>query len=162
MTPVYQFCAAYGLPLVLHQNSSSIGCHNEYVYLHELEEVLDRHPELTVVWAHCGLSRRVYHDRYHEMIERMLASYASLHVDLSWVGYDQIMCSEGRIRPEWVDLIERFADQVLLGSDLVGHFDNLKGTMARYQGLLDGLSETARPKVAHENAGRLFFGNHNA
>jgi len=157
MTPVYDFCTAQGLPLVMHQNSSSIGCHEEYIYLHELEEVLDRHPRLMLVWAHCGLSRRVYHDRYHEMIERMLRTYPLLHVDVSWVGYDDVMCRGSSIRSEWIDVIECFAGRVLLGSDLVGHFENLGATMRRYECLLKGLSDAARQKVAWGNAGRLFF-----
>jgi hypothetical protein len=157
MTPVYDFCTTHSLPILLHQNCSSVGCHNEYLYLHELEEVLDRHGKLVVVWAHCGLSRRVYHDRYHEMIDRLLRAHPRLHMDVSWVGYDDVMCRDGLVRPEWVDLVERFADRVLLGSDLVGHFDNLNATLGRYRGLLDGLSESARPKVAWGNADRLFF-----
>lgn len=157
MNPVYEFCMTYGLPLLVHQNSSSVGCHNEYVYLHELEEALDRHPKLIVVWAHCGLSRRVYHDRYHEMIERLMHAYPLLHLDLSWVGYDDVICRDGCVRSEWIDVVERFADRVLLGSDLVGHFDMLKDTMNRYHGLLTNLSEAARAKVARGNAERLFF-----
>lgn len=157
MAPVYDFCEAHHLPLLIHQNSTSVGCPTEYVYLHELEEVLDRHPQLTVVWAHCGLSRRVYHELYHEMIARLLRSYPRLHVDLSWVGYDDVMCRGGVIRTEWLELVECYANQVLLGSDLVGHFDNLGATMRRYDGLLNGLTDTARQKVAWGNAGRLFF-----
>jgi predicted TIM-barrel fold metal-dependent hydrolase len=157
MTPVYDFCTTHGLPLLVHQDSSSVGCHNEYVYLHEMEEVLERHPKLVLVWAHCGVSRRVYHDQYHEMIERMLHTYPQMHVDVSWVGYDDVICSGGSIRPEWINVIEHFADRVLLGSDLVGHFDSLGATMQRYQCLLSGLSEEARQKVAWGNANRLFF-----
>ena len=129
---------------MLHQNSSSVGWHNEYLYVHELEEVLNRHPRLVVVWAHCGLSRRVYHDRYHEETERLLRAYPQLHVDLSWVGYDNVMCRDGRVLPEWVDVVERFAERVLLGSDVVGHFDKLAETMGRYRDLLNRLSDAAR------------------
>ncbi|MEI7688133.1 MAG: amidohydrolase family protein [Planctomycetota bacterium] len=157
MRPIYEFCELHQLPIVLHQNSSSVGCDRDYVYLHELEEVLGRHDKLTVVWAHCGLSRRVRHDNYHEMIERMLNAYPRLHVDVSWVGYDDVMCLGGSIRSEWLGVIERFADRVLLGSDLVGHFAALGPTMRRFDDLLAGLTEAARPKVARSNAERLFF-----
>jgi hypothetical protein len=158
MDPVYEFCVAQRLPIVLHQNSSSVGRHNEYLYLHELEETLARHPKLTSVWAHCGLSRRVSHDRYHEMIARMLATYPGLHVDLSWIGYDDIMCLAGEIRPEWVELVEQFPSRVMIGSDLVGHFNLLTPTMGRYLGLLAKLTPSTRGLVASGNADRLFFG----
>lgn len=158
MRPVYEFCIAQALPILLHQNSSSVGRVDEYIYLHELEEVLAQHPQLVVVWAHCGLSRRVRHDRYHEMIGRMLRTYPRLSVDISWLGYDELMCRGGVVLPEWLDLIERHADRVLLGSDLVGHFDALGTTMRRYHDLTDRLSPHARRLVAAGNAERIFFG----
>jgi len=158
MMPIYEFCIARDLPILLHTNSSSVGCHNEYVYLHELEEALAIHPKLKVVWAHAGLSRRVTHDAYFEMIERMLASYPRLHIDLSWIGYDEVICRDGIIQNEWLTLIERRAERFLLGSDLIGHFDKLPATMARYAGLLNGLSVTAKEQVASGTAERVFFG----
>lgn len=157
MTPVYELCAARGLPILVHQNSTSVGRHDDYVYLHELLEVLDQHPELTVVWGHCGLSRRVFHDRYHEMVARMLDDYPNLHVDVSWVGFDEEMCAQGLLRPEWVDLVERHADRFLVGSDLVGHFSALGSTLRRYEPLLLALSPQARKRVARTNALRIFF-----
>lgn len=157
MTPVYEFCAAHRLPILLHQNSSSVGGVTDYRYLHELEEALSRHPELTVVWAHCGLSRRIRHERYHEMVDRMVTTYPRLFVDVSWLGYDEVMCDAGVIRPEWLELIERHSDRVLLGSDLVGHFHDLAAVMNRYQCLLGGLTPNARRRVAFENAERVFF-----
>jgi len=158
MRPVYKLCEQCGLPVLLHQNSTSIGRHDDYVYLHELREVLECHPDLCVVWAHCGLSRRVFHEHYHEMVEMMLTAYTQLHVDVSWIGFDDVVVSEGLVRTEWVDLIERFADRFMIGSDLTGHFDHLGPTMRRYNGLLEGLSRDARQKVAEGNADRVFFG----
>lgn len=157
MTPVYELCGARGLPILLHQNSTSVGRHDDYVYLHELVEVLDGHPDLTVVWGHCGLSRRVFHDRYHEMVGQMLDTYPNLHVDTSWVGFDDEMCARGLLRPEWVGLVERHADRFLVGSDLVGHFSALGPTLRRYEPLLLALSAGAREQVARGNALRIFF-----
>ncbi len=158
MLPVYAFCEEYGLPILLHQNSSSVGRHDEYVYLHELEEVLSLHPRLTVVWGHCGLSRRVFHEHYHEMVDRMLSTYPRLNVDASWVGFDDEMCACGLVRPEWIALVERHADRFMIGSDLVGHFAGLEERLLRYSPLLQRLSDAARRRVAHGNAARIFFG----
>jgi hypothetical protein len=80
-----------------------------------------------------------------------------MHVDLSWVGDEAVRCGDGGVRSEWIDVVERFADRVLLGSDLVGHFDKRKASMSRYHGLLASLSEAARARVARGNAERLFF-----
>lgn len=158
MTPVYELCAAKSLPILLHQNSTSVGRHDHYVYLHELEEVLTAHRDLTVVWAHCGISRRVMHDRYHEMIDRMLTTYPQLHLDVSWVSYDELISVDRLLSQDWTALIERFADRFMIGSDLVGRFDKLKPTLRRYDDVLQALSEPARRKVAKGNAERIFFG----
>ncbi len=157
MTPVYELCVAEKLPILLHQNSTSVGRHDEYVYLHELEEVLDRHANLTVVWAHCGLSKRVMHDRYHEMIDRMLSTYPQLHLDVSWVSYEKVISLDHLLSKDWVELIERYDDRFMIGSDLLGRFDDLKPTLSRYENLLQALSESARKKVAGGNAKRVFF-----
>ncbi|SBO43878.1 amidohydrolase family protein [Cyanobium sp. NIES-981] len=159
MMPVYAFCEEHGLPILLHQNSTSVGRHDHYVYLHELEEALSLHPRLTVVWGHCGLSRRVFHERYHAMVDRMLSAHPGLHVDTSWVGFDDEMCARGLVRPEWIALVERHADRFMIGSDLVGHFDGLGERLRRYDALLQALSPQARRRVAGGNAARIFFGD---
>jgi hypothetical protein len=163
---VYEFCAAKGLPLLLHQNSSSVGIHNDYEYVHELREVLGRHPHTTVVWAHCGGSRRVSHPDYFRMVSGLLNEYPQLHVDLSWVVYDDIICKprqheQDRLTPQkcWIEeVILPFADRVMLGSDLCGKFDQQGRTLARYNGLLASLPAETRDRVARLNAERLWFG----
>jgi hypothetical protein len=163
MDPIYALCAREGLPLCLHQNSTSVGIHDEYVYLHELCEPLERHPDLALVWAHCGISRRVTHRHYHRMVSDMLTRYPNLYVDLSWVTYEDAICeprrSGERLVPKqsWIDLIQRYPDRVMLGSDVCGHFDVHARLMARYNGLLAKLPEDIREKVAWRNAETLYF-----
>ncbi|MBL9174550.1 MAG: amidohydrolase family protein [Verrucomicrobiales bacterium] len=157
LQPVYGFCADRGLPILLHQNSTSVGRHDQYVYLHELEEVLDRHRELTVVWGHCGFSRRVGHDRYHEMMDRMLRTHSRLHADLSWVGFDEVICPGGVADPNWLELVRNHPDRFLLGSDLVGHFTELGPTLRRFDPFLEALGDPVADGVARGNALRLFF-----
>ena len=158
LEPVYQLCAERGLPLLLHQNSSSEAQHGAYLYLHELQEALERHRDLTVVWSHCGLSRRLWHSNYHVMVESMLVDHPNLLVDASWIVYDEAMCSQGQLRGEWLELIERHCHRFMIGSDLIGHFAALAPTLARYKPLLGALSEPARERVARGNAARVFFG----
>jgi predicted TIM-barrel fold metal-dependent hydrolase len=164
---VYQFCANKGLPVVLHQNSTSVGIHNEYKYLHELRQVLDRHPETNIVWAHCGGSRRVTHPDYSRMVSRLLREYPRLHLDLSWVVYDDTVCkprrhNQERLAPEsgWLEeVILPFSERIMLGSDLCGHFDQLGRNLARYNGLLEVLPDEVRNRVARLNAEKIWFGS---
>jgi hypothetical protein len=167
MMKVYQFCARKGLPLVLHQNSSSVGVHHEYEYIHELRDVLDHYPDTTIVWSHCGGSRRVNHPEYFRMVSGLLNEYPQLYIDLSWVVYDDIVCKprrhdRERLRPtkEWLEeVILPFPERVMLGSDLCGVFAQQGQTMARYNGLLEILPDGVRQQVARLNAERLWFGS---
>ncbi|MEW5902673.1 MAG: amidohydrolase family protein, partial [Acidobacteriota bacterium] len=154
---IYELCASRSLPLLLHQNSTSVSIHDDYEHLHELEEMLQRFPQTTFVWAHCGISRRVFHKNYHEMIARLLHQYPNLNVDISWVVYDDVICQALEPKAHWLETINRFPDRFCLGSDVCGHFDHLGQTMARYNGLLRRLEPKIRSLVASGNAERLWF-----
>ncbi|OVE82229.1 hypothetical protein BVY04_01545 [bacterium M21] len=182
MTAVYKFCEDNKLPICIHQNSTNVASSvasaatPEYHYLHELKEVLENHPDLLLVWAHCGISRRVEHPEYYKMVHDMLRDYPNLHVDFSWVAYENVICeprandSEPLIpKIEWIEEVilpgtNRF--RIMLGSDLCGHFSSQKNpynhakTMARYNGLLRELrkyEEGIDQLIAFENADRIYF-----
>ncbi len=168
---VYTFCAKKRIPVCLHQNSTCVASSlsnlykNDYEYLHELTESVERFQDTTFVWAHCGVSRRVQHPKYHEMINGLLSKYHNLHVDLSWEVYDSTICDPGIVarenkyqpKQEWIDLIEEHQDRIMIGSDLCGHFDSHGKTMARYNSLLKKLSDEAAQKVASGNAEKMYF-----
>jgi len=155
---IYALAATRGLPVLVHQNSTSVSIHDEYEHLDELEEMLRRFPETVFVWAHCGISRRVFHKNYHEMVSILLDRYPNLQVDISWVVYDDVICNMLDPKKHWLDTIERHADRFSLGSDLCGHFDHLGLAISRYNGLLRLLSPKTRRLVASGNAERLWFG----
>jgi len=154
---VYELCASRRLPVLIHQNSTSVAIHDEYEHLDELEEALARFPRTTFVWAHCGISRRVSHKKYHEMVGGMLDRFPNLHVDVSWVVYDDVICTMLEPKKHWVEVVERHPTRFSLGSDLCGHFEHLGRNLARYNGLLRGLPPRIRRLVASANAEKLWF-----
>lgn len=180
MDPIYDFCREKNIPICLHQNSTSVASSIKsispkgYTYLHELIEVLKKHKDTKIIWAHCGISRRVDHKNYHVMVSKMLKKYKNLYVDFSWVAYDNVIC-EKRNHPtdplipkkEWIDeviLPEKNRERIMLGSDLCGHFSTKKApfqhgkTMARYNNLLIELQKYGVDRmVAYENAYQLYF-----
>lgn len=163
--PVYEFCAKKKIPVCLHQNSTSVGVHDEYEYLHEIKKRVEKYDTTTFIWAHCGVSRRVTHKDYHVMVKNMLKDHPNLHVDLSWVVYEDVICEPRKndtdpLIPKkvWLDqVICRFPDRIMIGSDLCGHFEKHGQTMARYNGLLEVLPEETRNKIARGNAEKLYF-----
>jgi predicted TIM-barrel fold metal-dependent hydrolase len=154
---VFRLCAQQRLPILIHHNSTSVSVHDEYEHLHEVEETLEKFPETIFVWAHCGISRRVFHKKYHEMVATFLSRYPDFYMDLAWVVYDEVICDDLEPKKHWLDLIHRFPDRFCLGSDLCGHFDSLGKAMARYNSLLKKLDPGVREKVAVENAEKLWF-----
>lgn len=157
MWPVYEFASEYGVPFMLHHNVTSVGVSSYPKYLHELEEVLREFPKMTTVFCHCGVSRRVNAPYYARMIDRLLREYPRLHVDYSWVAYDDMICDENGVpKQEWVELTEKHSERILLGSDVIGNFERVGAINYRFELLLEKLSDRARENVATRNAERLW------
>jgi len=154
--PIYEFAADRGLPIMVHQNVTSVTKSDHPIYLWELEEALSHFPRTKFVFAHCGMSRRVEVPLYWQMMERMLGQYENLSVDYAWIVFDSLVCPGGRPDPIWVALTEKFSDRICLGSDLVTRFERLGPEMQRFDPLLDALSEETRRKITIDNAERLW------
>jgi hypothetical protein len=157
--PIYQFAANHDLPVLMHQNVTSVTKNDHPVFLHELEEALREFPRTRFVFAHCGMSRRVNVPFYHQMVERLLEAYPQLYVDYSWIIYDVAICPNGQPDPAWIELTEKYSDRICLGSDLVTKFERLGPELQRYDVFLDELSETARANVCYLTAERIYGDN---
>ena len=157
--PIYEFAAQYALPVLMHQNVTSVTKSDHPVYLHELEEAVREFPQTRFVFAHCGMSRRVDVPFYHQMVDRLLEQYPNLCVDYSWIVYDVAICPNGKPSPAWIALTEKYNDRICLGSDLVTKFERLGPELQRYDVFLDQLSETTRANVCWHNAERIYGGN---
>ncbi len=157
--PIYQFAADHDLPVLLHQNVTSVAKSDYATYLWELEEVLHEFPRTRFVFAHCGMSRRVNVPFYYQMVQRLLDQYPNLCVDFSWIVFDVAICPDRRPSPEWLDLAERHSERICLGSDLVTRFERLGPELQRYDVFLDRLSEAARANLCWRTAERVYGGN---
>ena len=157
--PVYDFAADYDLPVLLHQNITSVTKNDHPVYLWELEEAVAEFPRTRFIFAHCGMSRRVNVPFYYQMVDRLLTQYPNLYVDYSWIIYDVVICPDGKPDPDWVALTEKFSDRICLGSDLVTKFERLGPELQRYDVFLDQLSEKARTNLCWGTAEKIYGGN---
>ena len=157
--PIYQFAADHDLPVLVHQNITSVSKSDHPVYLYEFEEALRDFPRTRFILAHCGISRRLNVPFYHQMIERLLDQYPTLVVDYSWIIFDVIICPNGKPEREWLELTEKYSDRICLGSDLVTKFERLGPELQRYDVFLDELSEEARANLCWSTAERVYGGN---
>jgi len=118
--------------------------------------MLDRFPNTTLVWAHCGVSRRVKIENLHEVIDRLLDKHKNLYVDYSWLVFDNYICPDGKPDPNWLEVTEKHSDRICLGSDIFGHFETLAEGIARYTPFLDCLSKEIRDRVCMLTAEKLY------
>ena len=82
----------------------------------------------------------------------MLEAYPNLFIDLSWsLLTPYLMDEQGTPRREWVQLVERFPDRFMIGSDVVGRFNKLGKEMRSFDPFLDELPEEVARKVARDN-----------
>jgi Amidohydrolase len=133
-------------------------------YLDGLKELFSS-PELRdtkVIWAHAGgLGRFVQQPKNHTAeLAQMLEANPKLHIDISWSrAATQVIADENR--QDWVNLIERFPDRFLMGSDSVGgvSVDAWTGTFKTYEPLLQELSPQAREKLLHGNYESVISGS---
>ena len=147
---VYNFAAEHDLPVTMHSDISSVWI-KQPLYLHEMEKAVKEHPETRFIWAHAGASRRVVVPTLVSVIRTMLKTYPNLWVDLSWVVYPNYVAPDGKPDKEWVALVEDFPDRFMIGTDLVGHFDDYTKTIRSYYVFLDALSPETAQLVANEN-----------
>ena len=147
---VLDLAAARNLPVLVH---SDIGAawREKPEYLDEIETAIRTHPKTRIIWAHAGISRRIVIPGHTEILRRMLAQYANLTIDLSWVIFEQEIAPNGVLDKQWATLIEEFPSRFVIGSDTVGAFDQYKPTLQRYYLLLDALKPPTARKVAHDN-----------
>jgi len=156
MLRVADFCAERDLPLLVHSNASAQG-HEPEAYVAEFEQLLRHYRGQAIVWAHAGISE--IHRRHDHLptVARLLSEHEALHVDLSWMAVGEVLDGSGVLRPDWVELIERFSDRFTIGSDVVGHFDDYEEPIRGAAQILAGLSDATRERAAHLNAERLWF-----
>lgn len=150
LSAVYKLAAERDLPVLVHQNIGSVWL-REPIYMHEMEEAVASHPETRFIWAHCGISRRIEIPTLTQELDRMLGRYENLWADLSWVVFETYIAPDGEPAPEWIELIERHPDRFIIGSDVVGKFDQLPREITKYYVLLDRLKPQTAEKVARGN-----------
>lgn len=124
LDPILDFAAANRMPVLIHQNladETSKGPDDlrDPVYLKEITDLLTRHPDTTMIWAHAGISRNLYIRDHLTLLRRLLVAHPNLYFDLSWIVWENGIEKDLKA---WADLIVDYPDRFLLGSDKIGGF----------------------------------------
>jgi hypothetical protein len=157
------FAGDVGLVVLLHNDADmpfpKPG--QEPYQLIQLRDLFLRHPKTTIIWAHIGLGRvvRPVNDQL-AILRNALQNPALSHVDfdISWDEVAKYLVATPETTKAVADLINRYPDRFLFGTDEVAPADQgsyLK-VYAQYAPLFAQLTPEASAKLKKGNYERLF------
>jgi hypothetical protein len=160
---VLDLCAETGLLAILHNDIDmpfpKPG--QEPWVVPQFRDLLLRHPNAIVIWAHAGVGRIVRPMKDHlSLMEKGLANprLANFYIDLSWTELAKYLVETPESIAAVADLINRYPDRFLFGTDEVAPKDQAGYLKIYdiYQPLLAKLTPEARAKLLRGNYERLF------
>ncbi|MER6664927.1 amidohydrolase family protein [Amycolatopsis japonica] len=104
---VWGALADAGVPVVVHCGHGPL--RGAYTGLRLFEEILVRHPSLTLVLAHAGMPEI-------DFAFELARKYPRVYLDTTMVGVEFTLRGNP-LPPDWADLLAAFPDRVVLGTD---------------------------------------------
>ena len=160
---ILDFAADVGLVVLLHNDVDRPYPRegDEPVFLSQFRELLRRHPENTIIWAHTGLGRVVQPVEHHvDMLASILEDPICKKVvfDISWDQVAKYVVSSPEATKRTADLLNRFPERFLFGTDTVAPAspEAYFSVYEMYQPLWDLLAPETRHKVLKGNYERIF------
>src|SRR4051794_33956887 len=160
---IFSFAAEVGLVVLIHNDvDAPFPKPGQVPYqAKQLGDLFRRHPNTSIIWAHCGLGRivRPVKDQL-SIIDQALSDPSLKHVcvDISWDEVAKYILSTPETTKATADLINKYPDRFLFGSDEVAPAEqsNYLKVYNMYQPLLAQLTPDARQKLLKGNYARLF------
>jgi predicted TIM-barrel fold metal-dependent hydrolase len=172
---ILDFAGEVGLVVLIHNDMDIPFAKRgtEPVFLSQMKALLRRHPKTTIIWAHVGLGRIVRpvqasatapanerNPNQGIIVERILSDPALRHVyfDISWDEVAKYLLATPETTRRSADMINRFPDRFLFGSDVVAPRDTAQyfAVFESYRPLWQLLTPEASEKVRKGNYERLF------
>ena len=148
---------ALGLFELARKHSVPVTVHCEITDLEKFATMLDRFPDVAVIWAHGGYSPYV-------IAKRMLKAHPNLIYELSartWRHHPRspeytIYADDLNVWPCWLELIEANSNRFIVGTDAALHsLERSLGQATGVQRLLEQLTAETRQRVAFGNISRV-------
>jgi predicted TIM-barrel fold metal-dependent hydrolase len=160
---ILDFAGEAGLVVLIHNDMDVPFAKegSEPAYLAQAKDVFRRHPRTTIIWAHTGMGRVVRPVKNHAAtLEQIVRDPAFNHLcfDISWDEVAKYIVSTPEATRITADLINRYPDRFLFGTDEVAPPDQAKYMRVYeiYKPLWDLLTPEASRKVRLENYQRIF------
>ena len=130
-------------------------------YLDQMKALLKRHPNATIIWAHSGMGRIIRPVKDHAAtLELILKDPAFSHVylDISWDEVAKYFVATAAATKIAADLINRYPDRFLFGTDEVApaNQDKYLKVYYQYDPLWKLLDKETSEKVRKGNYERIF------
>jgi len=162
---ILDFAAEVGLVVLIHNDMDVPFAKEDSqpAYLEEMKGLLARHPNTTIIWAHTGMGRIVRPIKNHAAnLAEILGNPAFQHLyfDISWNEVAKYIVASPEATRIAADLINRYPDRFLFGTDEVAPADQPTYLKVYYQysPLWKLLNPEASEKVRKGNYERLFDG----
>ena len=162
---ILDFAAEVGLVVLIHNDMDVPFAKEgtEPAYLSQMKSLLKRHPQTTIIWAHTGMGRIVRPVTNHAaVIEAILTNSEFNHVyfDISWDEVAKYLVATPESTKISADLINRYPDRFLFGTDEVAPTSQEKylRVYEQYGPLWNLLNKDASEKVRKGNYERIFDG----
>src|SRR3954468_3507516 len=160
---ILDFAGEVGLLVIIH-NDMDVPFAKEGskpAYLDQIKTVFKRHPNTTIIWAHTGMGRVVRPIKNHAAnIEEILRDpeFNHIYFDISWDEVAKYVVSSSAATKITADLINRYPDRFLFGTDEVAPRDwaAYSKVFIQYEPLWALLGSDAEGKVRRGNYERVF------
>ena len=159
---ILDFCGEAGLLVILHNDiDNPFPKPGAPHYLDGMKDLVRRHPNTTIIWAHVGVGRIVRPIQDHAAaIEAMLQdpTLKNLHFDISWDETAKYIVSSDTALARTIRVLESHPDRILFGTDNVAPATQEKHLKVyrMYDPLWKALKPSTSLAVRKGNYERLF------
>ncbi len=159
---IFDFCAESGLISIIHNDiDNPFPKPGKPNYVKGFQELIKRHPDAIIIWAHLGLGRIIKPiEDMGTLFEEMLAdpAYNNLYFDLSWDETAKWLNYNDKSLARTIEVISKYPDRFLFGTDNVAPDKQEKQLYVYhlYDKLWKAVGEEVTYKVCKGNYIRLF------
>ncbi len=157
------FAAEVGLIVLIHNDVDAPFPKEgtDPIYLDQMKSLLKRHPNVPIIWAHCGVGRVVHPIKQHTSMLASILNDPRMHnvyFDISWDEVAKYIVASPESVRITADLINRYPERFLFGTDEVAPPNQEKylRIYRQYEALWNALSPQASEDVKKANYERLF------
>jgi hypothetical protein len=159
---ILSFCAEAGLVALIHNDiDNPFPKPGKPNYLDGMKDLIKRHPNTTIIWAHAGMGRVVAPLKDMSMLLGQLLSdpsYNNMYFDISWDEVAKYILTNETTISNSANLINKYPDRFLFGTDNVAPTiqDKHLEVYRMYEPLWKMLTPDTREKILKKNYEKLF------